>query len=300
MTETLYPILIFLAVMGVGTAVILIAARRRRSMKPRLAADESAMIAETPEDRTSGMGRLVAGVGNATSLGRVSARLQQQLTRAGYYKDNAATTYLGAKIVLLCVGVVGGVAIVINLDLAVWSKAYIVCTVAAVLFFAPNFILRMRRSKRELSVRSQLPNSVDLLEVCVSAGMGLDQAWSAVSEEIRQVSPTLADEMALANLEVRLGAMRTEAMRNMAKRTGAQELNAMVALLVQSDRFGTSIADALRTFATSMRETRSMNAEERAERMAVKLLIPLVLFIFPVMLVVMAGPAAITLVKMLG
>jgi len=139
---------------------------------------------------------------------------------------------------------------------------------------------------------------VDLLEICVSAGMGLDTAWNSVADEIRSVSSVLGDEMALTMLEMQLGAPRTGAMRNMAERTGAQELASLVALLVQSDRFGTSIAEALRTFATSMRHSRSQRAEEAAEKTAVKLLFPLVFCIFPVMLIVTVGPSSITLWKL--
>jgi tight adherence protein C len=168
-------------------------------------------------------------------------------------------------------------------------------TVAAILFFLPNIVVSSRRNRRRAEVRRHLPDAVDLLEICVSAGMGLDMAWNHVGDEIRNVSLVLADEMALTVLEIQLGAPRTLAMRHMAERTGAEELASLVALLVQSDRFGTSIADSLRTFAVGMRETRSQRAEEQAEKTAVKLLFPLVFFIFPVMLIVMVGPAGIVL-----
>ncbi len=129
--------------------------------------------------------------------------------------------------------------------------------------------------------------------------MGLDSAWNAVSAEFRRVGPTLADEMALVNLEVQLGGTRTEAMRNMANRTGADELGALVALLLQTERFGTSISDALRVFATSSREARSARAEVTAEKMSVKLIFPLVLCIFPAMLIVIMGPAGMALYNLL-
>jgi tight adherence protein C len=127
--------------------------------------------------------------------------------------------------------------------------------------------------------------------------MGMDMAWNSVSDEVRAVSPTLADEMALTNLEIHLGAPRVVAMRNMARRTGADELSSLVAVLVQSERFGTSVVDALRTYANAMRETRSMRSQEAAEKMAVKLLFPMILFIFPSVILVMIGPAGMTLYK---
>jgi len=130
--------------------------------------------------------------------------------------------------------------------------------------------------------------------------MGIDMAWNAVSDEVRRVSTTLGDEMALTNLEMHLGAPRADAMRHMSDRTGVDDIASLVATLVQSERFGTSIADALRVFAESLREQRSQRAQEAAEKMAVKLLFPLVLCIFPAMLIVVAGPAFITIYKTIG
>ncbi len=204
------------------------------------------------------------------------------------------------KLLLLLFGLAAIPLALIPLDLSLPIKINLTGLVAVVLFFVPNLATRVRRNKRRSEARQFLPDAVDLLEVCVSAGMGLDMAWNSVSDEVRRVSPVLADEMALTNLEIRLGASRTDAMRHMAERTGADELSSLVVLLVQAERFGTSVADALRLFANTMRNTRSERAEEAAEKMAVKLLFPLVLFIFPVMLIVMAGPAGITLVRVLG
>jgi tight adherence protein C len=129
--------------------------------------------------------------------------------------------------------------------------------------------------------------------------MGLDMGWNAVADESRRVSDTLADEMALTNLEMHLGANRTSAMRHMVERTGVDELGSLVAVLVQSERFGTSITEALRTFAKSMREIRSQRAQECAEKMAVKLIFPMVLFIFPVTFIVVGGPAAMKLLEIM-
>jgi tight adherence protein C len=117
---------------------------------------------------------------------------------------------------------------------------------------------------------------------------------------MRQVSPSLADEMVLANLEIRLGAARADAMRHMARRTGADELHSLAAVLVQSERFGTSMSEALTLFAQSMREARSHRAQEAAEKMSVKLMLPMLMFIFPALVLVTAGPAFILLYKALG
>jgi hypothetical protein len=160
--------------------------------------------------------------------------------------------------------------------------------------------LGIARDRRRKNIRRHLPDAVDLIEICVSAGLGLDQSWNSVAEEIRRVCPTLADEMELTNLEISLGASRAVAMRHMAERTGAEDISSLVALLVQSERFGASIVDALRTFATTMRETWSRRAEEGAEQMAVKMLFPMVLFIFPALLIVMVGPAVLGFIQAMG
>jgi len=246
------------------------------------------------------MAHLLQRFGHAFSVGRSSSSLRTRLTRAGYYGEGAGSVYLGTKVALLVIGGLVIAVALLPLDIALGVKMYLVLGTAALLFFVPNMVLRARLAHRRREVRVHLPDVIDLLEVCVSAGMGLDQAWNSVGDEIRHVSPTLADEMALTNLEMQLGASRADALRHMSDRTGAHECTSLVAMLVQSDRFGTSISEALATFATSMRESRSQQAEETAEKVTVKLLFPLVFFIFPVMLIVMVGPTAITLVKVLG
>jgi tight adherence protein C len=229
------------------------------------------------------------------AYGQPSAKLSQELARAGYHSPNAPYVYLGAKVLLLIGGLVGGASLLLFFEYA-WTMvlpAAVVC--GLLLSFLPNLALNWRRSSRRAEIRQHLPDALDLLEICVTSGMGLDTAWNAVADEVRSVSPTLADEMALTNLELHLGAPRATAMRKMADRTGAEEVSSLVAVLVQAERFGTSIRDALRTFAQTMRERRSMLAQEAAEKIAVKLLFPLVVFIFPAVLVVVAGAAVLGL-----
>ncbi|MCZ6850723.1 MAG: type II secretion system F family protein [Planctomycetota bacterium] len=298
MVELLIPILIFVAVLAVGSAVTAALIGRSKSIQMRLRLNDSASGVE-PSAGGNGLAGVLGRMAAAFSFG-ATPKLKKELANAGYYGDAAAQTYIGLKLLLLFFGLAATALALIPLDLALPIKINLTIFVAVVLFFVPNLVARARRNKRRSEAREFLPDAVDLLEVCVSAGMGLDMAWNSVSDEVRRVSPVLADEMALTNLEIRLGASRTDAMRHMAERTGANELSSLVVLLVQAERFGTSVADALRLFANTMRTTRSERAEEAAEKMAVKLLFPLVLFIFPVMLIVMAGPAAITLVRVIG
>ena len=142
-----------------------------------------------------------------------------------------------------------------------------------------------------------LPDMMDLAVVCVEAGMGLDQALQRIGEELRAPHPALSDELHLYNLEVNAGWKRPDALRNLAARTAVDDVRALVASLIQSDRFGTSIADSLRIFSNSLRVKRRQRAEERAAKMSVKIVVPLVIFIFPAIFAVVAGPAIIGLVR---
>jgi tight adherence protein C len=243
---------------------------------------------------------MFSAIGRAVSPKGISEDLQRKMSRAGWYNPAASAVYIGAKIILLiAAGLFFGLgSTLVPLPLAI--KMLAVASFTGLVFFIPNLLLSARISSRTGAIRRHLPDSVDLLEICVSGGMGIDQAWVAVEDQVRPVCSELADEVALTNLEMHLGADRGTAMRHMADRTGAEELNSLVATLVQSERFGTSLTDALRVFTQSMRDLRSQRAQESAEKMAVKMIFPMVLFVFPVILIVAVGPAMITLMDILG
>jgi tight adherence protein C len=291
-------ILTGLSVMLLGAAWLLrrgeksaVDVARRRTMEDRDADGED-----------QGRPRLIFTVQRAGELvakGPISLNLREKLAAAGYHGASSGTIYLGAKVLLFGGGVLLFFLLVTAFHNSIsWSSRLMLTAVAGtVLFLLPDLAVGIARDRRRENIRRHLPDAVDLLEICVSAGLGLDQAWNSVAEEIRRVSPMLADEMELTNLEISLGASRAVAMRHMAERTGADDISSLVALLVQSERFGASIVDALRTFATTMRETWSQRAEESAERMAVKMLFPMVLFIFPALLIVMVGPAVLGFIQ---
>jgi tight adherence protein C len=291
------PGLIFVAVMTIGGAIISARAARARALAPRLfdhdAIPDASGVLRSPNERPAVT--LVNRIGSMASLGQTTDRLAQNLTRAGFHGKNAPEIYLGVKILLLTVGALAMTVVMLPAPVPTLFKGLAITGVAGLLSFIPNIVVGMQRQRRSGEVRRTLPDATDLLEICVCAGMGLDMAWNVVGEEIRPVSTVLADEMALTNLEIQLNAPRPVAMRHMADRTGAPELLSLVAVLIQSERFGTSIADALRMFATSLRDERSQRAEESAEKMSVKLILPMVLFIFPVAFIVMVGPVAIKL-----
>lgn len=298
MYEVLIPALTFVGAVAIGGAIVLARSARAEPIEARLRGlAPVATVAGLP--RRSWLEDSLRRLGRAVASGGTSQTLREQLTRAGYHGEGAPLIYMGAKILLAAGGLVGVALFLLAGESVGPVNVSAGLLVTAMLFFLPNLVVAARRRQRRAETRAALPDAVDLLEVCVSAGMGLDMAWNVVSEEIRRVSPILADEMALTNLEIHLGAPRIEAMRHLAERTGVEEIGSLVAVLVQSERFGTSIADALQVFATSMRENRSTIAQEAAERMAVRLIFPMVIFIFPTILVVTVGPAAISLLDAL-
>lgn len=298
MIEYLVPVLTFLGVFLLGGSYVLRTMNRRARIRQRLQREQRRRAPDDPDAaRPSIVTRMLAAIGTLFGGGDASTTLRGQMVRAGFTGALAVPVYMGAKLLLfLGGGIVSGILIGF-LDIAVIHKALIIATAASVPFFIPNMVVSFWIARRTEEVRTHLPDVIDLLEICVGGGMGLDMAWVAVSNEIRSVSPLLADEMALTNLEIHLGEERGEAIRHMAERTGANDLNALVAVLVQSERFGTSVSDALKVFATSMREERSQRAEEAAEKMGTKMIFPMVLCILPCVFIVAVGPAVIKIIE---
>ncbi|MFP4172498.1 MAG: type II secretion system F family protein [Candidatus Hydrogenedentota bacterium] len=289
----LVAVLAFTAVIGLGGAMAAFTIQRRNLLETRLHGYTARPEAFRPKESSSfldSLGRLGTKLGAASGTEARQARLM----RAGFQSRNAIAVLLATKFLFLLGAVLLLIPSVAVLDADFTMGMLMVAAGAGLVFFLPDIYVDIRARKRAQEVRMHLPDMVDLLEVCVSGGMGLDQAWNAVADEIRQVSPLLADEMALTTLEMQLGEERGVAMRHMADRTGADDLSSMVSALVQSQRFGTSVSQALRVFAENMREMRASRAEENAETMSVKMLFPMILFIFPVIFIVAVGPAAIS------
>lgn len=298
MYELLFGALVFMTVAAIGGSVLTGLAARERAVRARLEgqaeSDRRGGKHGGPLLRAAGgMGRLMLPRGHSHSLG-------EQLARAGYYSRSAPAVFIGCKFLLLMLGAALSVLLLLPAALPLYNKILLMAAMAGILFYVPNFVVEWRRRSYHREVCRHLPDVIDLMEICVCSGMGLDMAWNMISDEIRPVSAVMADQMVLTNLEVHLGASRVTAIRNMARRTGSDDVASLSTLLAQSERFGTSTGDALRTFAKSMREERTIRAQEAAEKVAVKLLFPMILFIFPALLVVMAGPAAIRLFAVIG
>jgi tight adherence protein C len=165
-------------------------------------------------------------------------------------------------------------------------------------YVLPAFWLSRATSKRKTTIVKEMPDALDLLVVCVEAGMGLDQAINRVSEELKVSAPVICSEFRTLNLELRAGLKRADSLKNLAMRIGLSDVDSLVALLIQADLFGTSVTQTLRVYSDTLRTKRYQRAEEKAAKLPVTILIPLILFIFPALLIVIVGPAAMQLMDM--
>jgi len=216
--------------------------------------------------------------------------LEYRLASAGFRKSEHIQVYMAVKMLLPVVGIVAGTFFGSNM-IAVISAG------AMVGFFGPDLVVSHLVKRRQESIKYALPDALDLLVICLEAGLGIDQAMVRVGEEMRQTSPPLADELQIINREQRAGKPRLEAWRSMAARVDVDFVRQFVSMLVQTERYGTPIAQALGQFADNMRVRRTQAAEEMAAKTGVKLLFPLVLFIFPSIFVVSLGPAILGIQK---
>ncbi|HYP02875.1 MAG TPA: type II secretion system F family protein [Pyrinomonadaceae bacterium] len=223
-------------------------------------------------------------------------KLQKQLMQAGYRSPNAPIVYRAIQICTL-IGYPAMVALGCALMARPLSSAILWILIAFIKgFFLPRYILNKMVKSRQQRVRWGLADALDLMVVSIEAGLGLNAAIVKVGEELREVHPEISEEFELTNLEIRVGRDRDEALRNLAERTGVDDLRSLVAMLIQADRFGTSIARAVRVYADSLRTKRRQRAEQAAQKAAVKLLFPLACFLFPTLFIAILGPAALNLI----
>ncbi len=299
--KIIIPVLTFFSIMAFGVSILLAKAKKKKHLEARVQEGLSKVAHETEsEKRKSGLLRFLEAIGNYVSHGRSSTSLWEELVRAGYRSKAAPAIYTGVKMLLFLLGFVCMAVLIVPTHLHTAAKTNLIFIMGICLFFIPNVVLKLRLKKRHDEICLHLPDAVDLLEICVSSGIGMAMAWNIVADEIENVSPTLANAMALTNFEIHLGGSRIDAMRHMAARTGVDKLSSLAATLVQTERFGTSIATALKEFAQSLREERYFTAEEQAEKTAVKMIIPMVLFIFPAVFIITAGPAVVEITKMMA
>lgn len=253
------------------------------------------------EARAERLGALVQALGERIEPKQKDvAQLRLRMLQAGFNSPAAVPIFLGSRIALPIA--LGFTALTLLGFLGLTSFTGLIATLwfAALGYVGPSVYVNRLIRRRQKEMQKALPDALDLMVVCVEAGLGLNQALVRVSEEIERLSPVLSEQLGLVNLEIRAGTARDEAFRNMGDRTGLEDIRSLMAMLIQTDRFGTSIAQALRVQADTLRTKRRQRAEEAAAKTTIKLVFPLVLFIFPAMFVVILGSALIQIFETLG
>src|SRR5437868_3507658 len=221
------------------------------------------------------------------------SRTRSWLIQAGYREQRHLTMYVGSRVLLALLAL----AIVVTIPK---TSLYLVVGAAAFGFFLPRIVLKRMIRDRQNRIRVGLPDARDLTVICVEAGLALDAALMRVGEDLRHAHQDLSDEFHLVNLEMRAGKPRAEALRNLSLRTGVDDIRALVGTLIQTDRSGTSVAQALRVHSDSLRTERRQRAEEQAAKTTIKMVPPLVIFVLPSIIFVTIGPAVIELIRQLG
>jgi len=227
------------------------------------------------------------------SVGEMT-KMQKRLVAAGYRRNEALLIFAGIR-----VGVALLTFVVLSTPLIVRPNLGTALVGAIIAYLVPGFVLGKMAAKRQHIIRMGLPDALDLLVVSVEAGLGLDQAIQRVGNELAFAHPDLCDEMRLVNLELRAGVARPVALSNLGERTGVDDVISLVAMLVQTDKFGTSVAQSLRVHSETVRTKRRQRAEEASAKLGAKMVFPLVFCIFPAILVVTIGPAAIKFIQVL-
>ena len=246
-----------------------------------------------------------SAVGRRSSAGDLLidyTKLRPVFLKAGVRRENAPSIYWGAKLflafvpalILFIYRVMIPGFLISNVQLVI-----ILVLMAIMGYYFPDLWLRFKIARRKEVILKAFPDALDLLVVCVEAGMGLDSAINRVAKEIKSNYKVLSDELILYNLELRAGKLRKDALKNLAMRTDLDEVNNLVTLLIQTDKFGTSVAQALTVYSDTMRIQRYQRAEEMAAKIPVKLIFPLILFIFPSLFVAILGPAVINIYRVI-
>ncbi len=296
-------ILTFLATGGVVVALVYAFSPAEVSVATRLArlagiagpAQDEPKFADRQKERVRDTLANVGKILPAPSTDKAN-RTQLLMIRAGYRSPEALLAMRGIKVIFPIAALAG----VYFSGLYRINVFFVPVATFALGYLLPDMWLTWRVSVRQRKLRRALPDALDLLVICVEAGLGLDQALLKVSQDMKIAHPELSEELQFVNLEMRIGKTRIDAMRELARRTGLDDVKSLVAMLIQTERFGTSIAQSLRVYSDDMRLKRRQRAEEMSAKTSVKMVPALVFFIFPALMVVILGPALITLSHQLG
>jgi tight adherence protein C len=309
------PLLVFAGiVVGIWSVLSMISNRNSRAQERLARISRPASLADIEDPRASGKKERFQGVmETAKALAQPlmpksdaeQSALRVWLANAGFRSESAVSVYLGLRLACLGLFLLIGAAIFVpqyglSADRAVLQPLLLrVVALAGLGFYLPTIVLWWIRRKRQEEIFLTLPDALDLLVVCVESGLGLDAAMRKVCDEMKGHAKVICEELSLANFQLQMGRPRREVLHDLGVRTGVDDVRSLAAILIQADRFGSSIAQALRVQSDSMRTRRKQIAEEKAAKTAVQMIFPLVLFIFPGIFVVLVGPAAIQIAETL-
>lgn len=295
----LFPIVLFFFVLGLisvfGYLHYVKPSRMLDQLKNSTTDTVPSAVTVTKRKADFSLASLLEPIGNLLpSSPQDSLAAKHELIAAGFRSGSAVAVYSGIKIMLVLVLVVVGVVFRNRIQNPL---LHLMLPVAGggIGYFLPGFVLGRLVKSRHEQIRMSLPDVLDLLVICTEAGCGLDQAIVNVSRELKTVHRAVAEELSMVNMEIMAGKSRADALRNFARRTDEDEVKKLVAILIQTDKFGTSVADALRTQSDFLRIRRRQEAEERAGKVGVKLVFPIFFFCLPSLMVVTAGPGMLQL-----
>jgi tight adherence protein C len=303
----LIPFLVFATFVFAIWAILSLISQRNSRAHERLARmSRPASLAEIDLNPTSKKEERLQGImDTAKALSKPlmpktaleESALKVTLSNAGFRSDSAMSIYLGIRFATLLFFLLGSLAIFVPRYGLTFGGLKWVVILTGLGFYLPQIILWWLKRKRQQAIFLSLPDALDLLVVCVESGLGLDAAMRKVCDEMEVHAKVIADELALCNFQMQVGRPRREVLHDLGVRTGVDDVRSLAAILIQADRFGSSIAQALRVQSDSMRTRRRQIAEEKAAKTAVQLIFPLVLFIFPGIFVVLVGPAALQIMN---
>jgi tight adherence protein C len=303
------PFLVFAVfIFGVWSVLSMISQRNSRAQERLTRMSRPASLVDIDTQQSiSKEGRMQGFVDTARALSKPlmpqteleQSALKIRLANAGFRSDSAMAVYLGLRFACTLLSIVVGLAIFIpQYGITLGGLKWVV-GLTGLGFYLPQIILWWLRRSRQLAIFLSLPDALDLLVVCVESGLGLDAAMRKVCDEMKTHAKIISEELALCNFQMQVGRPRREVLHDLGVRTGVDDVRSLAAILIQADRFGSSIAQALRVQSDSMRTRRKQLAEEKAAKTAVQLIFPLVLFIFPGIFVVLVGPAALKIMETL-
>jgi tight adherence protein C len=303
----LLPLIIFGLFMAITWAVMSVMSRGKSQVEERLdrlgrsrtSAEFDLDAMEQNKNRFSGLKEAISSLGGAMEPQSELEKnqLKVRLANAGFRSEAAPMIYQGIRMVCLGVFLLPAILLFLLKDGFTMKAMEYIVLFGGLGFYIPQIGLWYLRSTRQKEIFLTLPDALDLLVVCVESGLGLDAALRKVTEEMKDHAKTICEEFAIGNMQLQMGRPRREVLHDLGVRTGVDDMRALAAILIQADRFGSSIAQALRVQSDSMRIRRRQLAEEKAAKTAVQLIFPLVLFIFPAIFVVLVGPAAIQIQK---